>query len=1051
MSYNEKEDVVDLNYIKMDGKNEIELLNQEDIEMDKLNILFLVKEFEDENIGKNLSNYLRQVIPEGPDLFKTNIDYMKQYLKSITLDKNNLYISINRILSTDYKEKFIFNQTNVQDICKLFCASLNEIKKYKIYNYKDFKEAIDKLDFSKYDFFKIYSNDEYLKYKERNDINSLQSKSTTFSSFSAQIKDLYDEKISNENNLLNGLNRYHNEQKGIYYIDNESIECSFFLNNNYIDYNFREEENRTILSKECFLYPKKNINIDKTELPIELILLLYKLKNVETLIFQAQNIDEQLIKMIIFILINIEWLFTSGIKEVKFDLGNDDLQIGMNEIYKERTFEFYHNYKKERSLVFNPDGYKSRTINLWEPEADIFFENIQKDDNKKVEFLYNIQSHEKTSSFDNHLCNIYNEFGNLTQLKYIKPFIQPIKDNNNQFEKNEFDDFSIIDNDDLLIGDLDKIDNDVISLRYSKTFNQKNNLPNLNPDINNKDDKKKTTSKIITNFTIKYKDYFELIAIYSYFFTKSLKDLNKLCLYFNSSYNYEFFLLFNMKLNFDQSNFLILANKIGNLTVAEFSFNSLYDKSFEYILKIINKNLLLKSLKISLFSPDINYFEESLFNLCSSKRISLTKLFEEKKEFEIKFNHNKEIKMVDFILTEKLFNSFSTNLYNFLNILNLLDQLEELIIRLDIPLSLMNNEKYIILIIKFILNLLISLSFNNNIIHTFKILAPNLEFNCDTKPYIRQFFKELLPVDDKFEKDWEEKIKNEKYKLERMRIEEKEKENKLKENQEENRLLKKLDNKEASPNSIKNDNDNCLYRIEGNLEQAHNTKFNSNGNDSKIQKEAKEKRTNSVDNVKSENPQEIYSNMKLQNITLQLKIYELPEIFNICLINNLSGLKYINLGTFDEITFIGFMMSYKMTYDKLNNLTILKIGLGISVTSYENLETYILDYINLNPPNIEEKFLFSNLKLINEKKMEELFNLVYFKATVNKLVVQISNENIHILTKVSFKYISESKTSMLSFIILMEKPEFLKLRVANILDCLSSFYEKKKNRAIICK
>ena len=38
--------------------------------------------------------------------------------------------------------------------------------------------------------------------------------------------------------------------------------------------------------------------------------------------------------------------------------------------------------------------------------------------------------------------------------------------------------------------------------------------------------------------------------------------------------------------------------------------------------------------------------------------------------------------------------------------------------------------------------------------------APNLEFNCDSKPYIRQFFKELLPVDEKFEKDWEEKIKN---------------------------------------------------------------------------------------------------------------------------------------------------------------------------------------------------------------------------------------------------------------------------------------------------
>jgi hypothetical protein len=258
-----------------------------------------------------------------------------------------------------------------------------------------------------------------------------------------------------------------------------------------------------------------------------------------------------------------------------------------------------------------------------------------------------------------------------------------------------------------------------------------------------------------------------------------------------------------------------------------------------------------------------------------------------------------------------------------------------------------------------------------------------------------------------------------------MRIEEKEEEDKLKE-----------DNK-AFHNSNYNDND--FYSIEGNSEQAHNKKVNSNENEVKTQKEEKRKRTNSVDDIINENQQEINSNMKLNNLTLQLKIYELPEIFNICLINNLSGLKYINLGTFDEITFIGFMMSYKRIYPKLNNLTILKIGLGISVTSYENLETYILDYINLNSPNIEEKFLFSNLKLINERKMEELFYLVYFKAAVSKLVVEISNENIHILTKVSFKYISESRTAMLSLMILMEKPEFLKLRVGNVLDCLSSF------------
>jgi len=313
-------------------------------------------------------------------------------------------------------------------------------------------------------------------------------------------------------------------------------------------------------------------------------------------------------------------------------------------------------------------------------------------------------------------------------------------------------------------------------------------------------------------------------------------------------------------------------------------------------------------------------------------------------------------------------------------------------------------------------------------------LAPNLEFNCASKPYIRQFFKELFPADEKFEKEWEEKIKNEKAKLDKMRKQEKE--NNLK------------DNKESYSNSS-NNNDFCSKEI--NLEQDYRKKFNSIENDNTMGKDTRNKGENAMDDSINENQQEISSNIKLYNITLQLKIYELPEIFNICLINNLSGLKYINLGTFDEITFIGFMMSYQRIYYKFNNLTTLKIGLGISVSSYENLETYILNYINLNPPNIEEKFLFSNLKIVNEKKMEELFYLVYFKAIVNKLVIQISNENIHILTKVSFKYISESRTAMLSLMILMEKPEFLKLRVANVLDCLSSFYEKKKNRAIICK
>ena len=198
---------------------------------------------------------------------------------------------------------------------------------------------------------------------------------------------------------------------------------------------------------------------------------------------------------------------------------------------------------------------------------------------------------------------------------------------------------------------------------------------------------------------------------------------------------------------------------------------------------------------------------------------------------------------------------------------------------------------------------------------------------------------------------------------------------------------------------------------------------------------------------------EINQNVSLENITLQFKIYNLPEIFNIFINNNISGLKVINLGTLDETTFIGFMKCYKKYQDKLINLSILKISLGLLVTSYEKLEKYIIDYININTPKLEEKYLLSNLQIIYEKKMKELVNLVYFTAVTPKLVVEIGSGyvNDHNLSKILYEYISKFSNEMYSLIIIFQKPEFEKLNVRKIFECLSSFYEKKKNRAILCK
>ena len=72
-------------------------------------------------------------------------------------------------------------------------------------------------------------------------------------------------------------------------------------------------------------------------------------------------------------------------------------------------------------------------------------------------------------------------------------------------------------------------------------------------------------------------------------------------------------------------------------------------------------------------------------------------------------------------------------------------------------------------------------------------------------------------------------------------------------------------------------------------------------------------------------------NDSLQNIVLQMRIYYLPEIFNICKINNLKRLKSINLGYLDEITFKGFVNDYKQNCQQLKCLTSIKISLSDSV------------------------------------------------------------------------------------------------------------------------
>ena len=127
MSSSSSEEEFELNYVKLDNKNEIRLLGKEDYEIEMVTFMMSIKEFGDENIGKNLVQFLKKLIPESNDLMKLNLDYSKQFMKIINADKKKgLCSSVNQILSIDFKDKFIFNKANVKNITMIlyFCFIL---------------------------------------------------------------------------------------------------------------------------------------------------------------------------------------------------------------------------------------------------------------------------------------------------------------------------------------------------------------------------------------------------------------------------------------------------------------------------------------------------------------------------------------------------------------------------------------------------------------------------------------------------------------------------------------------------------------------------------------------------------------------------------------------------------------------------------------------------------------------------------------------------------------------------------------------------------------
>ena len=252
-------------------------------------------------------------------------------------------------------------------------------------------------------------------------------------------------------------------------------------------------------------------------------------------------------------------------------------------------------------------------------------------------------------------------------------------------------------------------------------------------------------------------------------------------------------------------------------------------------------------------------------------------------------------------------------------------------------------------------------------------------------------------------------------------------------------------------NEIDTDTDTNIENLENSNVSYNRTTTLKNLNEKEIIKKNLTETNNSNNIITS---RKLNPNDYLENLVLQMKISNLPEIFNFCKINNLSGLKYINLGNLDEITFKGFVNDYKLNCYRLTSLISIKINLGFSILSYEKIENDIFDFININTPKLIEKSLLSNLKIKSEDKMKELIELVYLKAMVEKLVVKLNYSNIDLLSKLLSQFFIEYKNKYMdninSIVFLINHPKYKSINNKDILTYLCNFFTFSKNRTIIC-
>jgi len=252
-------------------------------------------------------------------------------------------------------------------------------------------------------------------------------------------------------------------------------------------------------------------------------------------------------------------------------------------------------------------------------------------------------------------------------------------------------------------------------------------------DINKKTSKKIMINELYNNYINKYGKVFDLIIITTYFIRilDKLHALNMKCPDIFCAEIREYYK--NLK-NSKDINFLNLLIDKKQLNILNVEFNSLDFTNFQKILGIINSNINLSILKLIFFSCDKFYSLGGIYKLIND-------INDPELNLDLLDNNTN---LENSILNQYFLDKFQTNLEILCTLIkNRRKTLNELSLILNIPSLLLNNDNYVLSLIKFIINIFIILCFEKNQIKIFKLIAPLIKLDNRKTIFLNELFGKI--------------------------------------------------------------------------------------------------------------------------------------------------------------------------------------------------------------------------------------------------------------------------------------------------------------------